>query len=115
LTVISLAIGSPQAEISLFRGIWSNIMIRTVATAFSLLSIFATAALAQQPNIEELISASIDCSQWKQNADGSWDTGPKAVIAGFGSFPNNKRLTLKGNMVNGVDTTAILEKKCGGR
>lgn len=89
-------------------------MIRTVANAFSLLSIFTTAALAQQPNIEEQISASIDCKNWHLNSDGTWDTGPDAKIEGFGVFSNSRRVKLGNAFVNGVNATAILEKKCGG-
>lgn len=60
------------------------------------------------------ISDSIDCSQWTQNPDGTWNGGPNARVGGM-AFPNTIHMTMTGYAENGVDEAAALLKKCGKR
>ena len=67
-------------------------------------------AVAQE---QEMYDA-IDCSQWTLNADGTWRTGPNAVIIGARRrFSNLNSIDMAGFFVNGIDVSAWLNAKCG--
>jgi hypothetical protein len=55
---------------------------------------------------------SIDCSQWKQNPDRTWNTGPNARLDGM-VFPNSVHLSITHETINGVDLAQMLLQKCG--
>lgn len=55
---------------------------------------------------------SIDCSQWKENPDATWNTGPDARLDGM-VFPNSIHLAITHETINGVDLAQMLQEKCG--
>jgi hypothetical protein len=69
----------------------------------------AAPALAQEKQLYD----GIDCTQWKQNPNGTWDTGPKARFGDDMSMPDSKGVDVHGITISGVDVAALLEKKCG--
>jgi hypothetical protein len=87
-------------------------MRRVFFIAAALMILLWQGAQAQWANQEAQFSAMIDCDQWHQNDDGSWDTGPDARLPGIRAS-NAKRITLKKIYVNGIDVAELLEKKCG--
>ncbi len=54
----------------------------------------------------------IDCSQWKENPDKTWDTGPNATLDGM-VFPNSVHLAITDETINGVNLAQMLLQKCG--
>jgi hypothetical protein len=82
--------------------------VLTLATFCGLAA--STGAAAQDQQIYD----AIDCSQWTKNADGTWDTGPRAEILGARRrFANLKHLDIAGFYVDSVDISAWLTAKCG--
>ena len=55
---------------------------------------------------------SIDCRQWSLNADGTWNGGPHALLGNL-TFANTMYHTMTGYTDDGIDLSAMLEKKCG--
>jgi hypothetical protein len=87
-------------------------IINCLACAAALLCASPILSLAQWIHPEDQFSEVIDCGQWRENADGSWDTGPNARLPGM-LLSNSKGLRLSNVYVDGVDVAALLERKCG--
>jgi hypothetical protein len=77
-----------------------------VATMFGMMLVIPSVSAQSQQTGD-----GIDCGQWKLNPDGSWDTGPSAMVFGM-VFANGKNLMMNDVVVNGVEVTALLKKKC---
>lgn len=86
------------------------ILRQTLAALVAILVMFTATsfALAQGNQLYE----SIDCSQWKENSDGTWNTGPNGRLDGM-VFPNSVHLAISHEVINGVDLAAMLANKCG--
>jgi hypothetical protein len=65
----------------------------------------------QQQFDTRAIYDSIDCRQWTQNADGTWDGGPNARVGSM-TFHATIHNTMSGYTESGVDAEAVLLKKC---
>lgn len=79
------------------------------AVAIMLLTIFLPSYAFAQGN---RLYDSIDCSQWKENPDRTWDTGPNARLDGM-VFPNSVHLAITDETINGVNLAQMLHQKCG--
>lgn len=77
------------------------------------LSVSLSIAAIVSANAASVLYGSIDCSQWTPNADGTWDTGPNAVIGSVVAAPNVKHFSVNHFMVDGEDVGALLLEKCG--
>jgi hypothetical protein len=73
-------------------------------------------AFAQTPvptDAEKALAAQIKCEDFTKNPDGSWHSGPNAMI-GTNGFSNNT-FGVRGIVIQGADVAVVLNQKCGGR
>jgi hypothetical protein len=73
-------------------------------------------AFAQTPeptDAEKALAVKIKCEDFKKNPDGSWHSGPNAMI-GTDVFSNNT-FGVHGIVIRGADVAVVLNQKCGGR